>query len=99
MCRFFKNKEQRADEAKLRAWIHSESDSNTSKPWWISDLQRQQRREDETIGGEYGDTPEWSKQNKKIIRNQTCPYCYSNKIIDAGYGSRMKCRNCGRVFS
>jgi hypothetical protein len=27
MCRFFKNKEQRADQAKLRAWIHSKSDS------------------------------------------------------------------------
>jgi hypothetical protein len=33
------------------------------------------------------------------MHNQTCPYCYSNKVIDAGYGSRMKCKNCGRVFS
>ena len=83
MCRLFKKKEKGTGR-------------DTSKPWWISDSQR---REDETIGGEYGDTPEWARQNKKIMRNQTCPYCYSNKVIDAGYGGRMKCRNCGRVFS
>lgn len=65
---------------------------DTSKPWWKSDSPHA------AIGDE-DDAPDWAKQSKIIMHNQTCPYCYSNKVIDAGYGSRMKCRNCGRIFS
>jgi hypothetical protein len=65
---------------------------DTSKPWWISNF------DSDHIGiGE--DAPDWAKRSKNVMPNLICPYCHSNKAIDAGYGSRMKCRNCGRIFS
>jgi len=28
-----------------------------------------------------------------------CPYCYSADVRSAGYGNRLECQKCGKVFT